>query len=265
MGERVQLSVVVITFNEERNIARCIDSVLPVADEVVVVDSLSTDRTREICLERGVTFIEQPFLGYVEQKNFALDQAANDHVLALDADECLSEPLRDRVSGIKTNWVADGYTMNRFNNYYGKWIRHSAVYPDRKLRLWDRRRGRWGGTNPHDRVEMQDGARVEHLDVDLLHYAYDSIDSHARQANHFSNVAAKAYRDAGRTSNLVKVVLNPTFRFVRDYFLKLGFLDGFYGLTICSINAYMTFLKYAKLRDLQKPSSDVPSTGSEKG
>jgi glycosyltransferase involved in cell wall biosynthesis len=261
MGERVQLSVVVITFNEEKNIGRCIDSVLPVADEVVVIDSLSADRTKEICLERGVTFIEQPFLGYVEQKNFALDRAANDHVLSLDADECLSEPLRDRVAGIKTNWVADGYSMNRFNNYYGKWIRHSAVYPDRKLRLWDRRRGRWGGTNPHDRVEMQNGARVEHLDVDLLHYAYDS----ARQANHFSNVAAQAYLDAGRTSSLLQVLLNPTFRFVRDYFWKLGVLDGFYGLTICSINSYMTFLKYAKLRDLQKPPSGAPPTGSEKG
>jgi glycosyltransferase involved in cell wall biosynthesis len=263
MGERVRISVVVITFNEERNVGRCLDSVVGVADEVVVVDSLSTDRTREICLERGVNLIEQPFLGYVEQKNFALDRAAHDHVLALDADECLSGPLKDRISAIKSNWTADGYSMNRFNNYYGKWIRHSAVYPDRKLRLWDRRKGRWGGTNPHDRVAMQPGATVEHLDVDLLHFAYDSIDSHARQANHFSTVAARAYLDAGRTSTPAKVLLNPTFRFVRDYFWKLGFLDGFYGLTICSINAYMTFLKYAKLLDLQKTSPSNSTTGGK--
>ena len=252
MGEQVRLSVTVITFNEEKNIARCVDSVLPVADEVVVVDSLSTDATKQICLDRGVTFVEQPFLGYVEQKNFALDRATHDHVLALDADECLSDPLRDRIAEIKSDWGADGYSMNRFNNYYGTWIRHSAVYPDRKLRLWDRRKGRWGGTNPHDKVRMEPGASVRHLDVDLLHYAYDSIDSHARQANHFSNVAARAYFDEGRRSNVLKVVLNPTSRFLRDYVWRLGFLDGFEGFMVCSINAYMTFLKYAKLRDLQK-------------
>lgn len=254
MRNEIQLSVTIITLNEETNIGRCLDSVLPVADEVVVVDSLSTDRTKEICLQRDVAFLEQPFLGYIEQKNFALSRAANDHVLALDADECLSEALRDRILEVKANWSGEGFTMNRRNNYYGRWIRHGSVYPDRKLRLWDRRKGSWGGTNPHDKVIMDPGARVTHLGADLLHYAYDSIDSHARQANHFSSLAAQAFFDAGRRSSLVKILTNPTLRFLRDYVVRRGFLDGFYGFVISSIDAYMTFLKYAKLRDLQRSS-----------
>lgn len=257
MGQSVRLSVVIITHNEERNIRRCLDSVRPTADEVLVVDSGSSDRTTEICREQGVRLIEQEFLGYVEQKNFAMEHASYDHILALDADECLSEELQSQVLAVKSGWRGHGYTMNRRNNYYGAWIRRSGMYPDRKLRLWDRRQGRWGGLNPHDKVVMHNGANVGHLPGDLLHFAYDSIASHARQANRFSSIAARAYFDDGRRSSLFRVFANPSVRFLRDYLIRGGFLDGFNGLMVCSLNSYMTFLKYAKLRALQDSSDRV--------
>lgn len=254
MGEPIRLSVVIITHNEERNIGRCLDSVRSTADEVVVVDSGSSDSTVRICRENGARLIEQEFLGYVEQKNFAVEQASYDHVLALDADECLSDELRVEVEAVKGGWRGHAFTMNRRNNYYGAWIRRSGMYPDRKLRLWDRRQGRWGGLNPHDKVVMHNGAEIAHLPGDLLHYAYDSIASHARQANRFSSIAARAYLEAGRSGSLFHVFANPTLRFVRDYVVRGGFLDGFNGLMVCSLNSYMTFLKYAKLRVLQGSS-----------
>jgi len=251
MGQSVRLSVVIITKNEEKNIARCLESVRSAADEIVVVDSVSTDRTAEICRGFDVRLIEQSFLGYVEQKNFAVRNATFDHVLSLDADECLSDELRSAVMAAKADWAGHGFTMNRRNNYYGTWILRSGMYPDRKLRLWDRRRGGWGGLNPHDKVLLDNGAQVGHLDGDLLHYAYDSIAAHAHQANRFSSIAARAYLEAGRRSSLLQVFGNPALRFFRDYFVRGGFLDGFDGFMVCSLNAHMTFMKYAKLRVLQ--------------
>ncbi len=263
MSRNVPISVAVITLNEEKNIARCLDSVVDVADEIVVVDSLSTDRTREIAAERGARVIEQPFLGHIQQKNFAMEQAKHRHVLSLDADECLSPELARQVAEAKQDFQADGYTVNRYNNYYGYWIKGAALYPDRKLRMWDRERGRWDGMNPHDKVHMQPGTDVRQLKGDLLHYAYDSLTSHMDQANKFSSIAARAYHEKGRRGSVAAMALHPTFRFLWDYFPRRGFMDGFPGFMVCAINAYMTFLKYAKLRDLQQRELKERQAGSE--
>ncbi len=252
MGSPISLSVTIITLNEERNIGRCLDSVAPIADEIVVVDSASSDRTQEICRARSVRLIEQEFLGYAQQKNFATDQASYRHILSLDADECLSPDLAKLILEIKHDWTADGYTMNRHNNYYGHWMRHGSLYPDRKLRLWNRDKGRWQGTHVHEKVIMQSGAVVKHLGADLQHYAYDSIEAHVHQANRFSSLAARAYHDLGKGSTLAGLLARPVLRLCRDYFLRRGFLDGFPGFAACVINAHMTFLKYAKQRELQK-------------
>jgi glycosyltransferase involved in cell wall biosynthesis len=256
MGQRVKLSAVIITLNEERNIRRCLRSLRPVADEIVVVDSLSTDRTREICQFWDVRFIEHPFVDYPTQKRFATGQATHRHVLSLDADESLSPRLASCTLEAKADWTADGFTMNRRNNYYGTWFRHSGLYPDRKLRLWDREKGDWQGAYVHEKVIMQPGATVGHLEGDLLHHAYGSIEAHVRQANRFSTLAAMAYRERGKPSNLPRVLLHPAYRFVRDYVVRLGFLDGYHGLLACTVNAYMTFLKYAKLRRLRRRADE---------
>ena len=144
----VKVSAVIITYNEERNIKRCLDSIVGVADEIVVVDSYSTDRTEEICKAYHVKFIQHRFFGHIQQKNWAILQATSPYILSLDADEALSDELRLSILKAKKNWTHDGYYFNRLTNYCGKWIRHTSWYPARKLRLWDSRKGSWGGFNP---------------------------------------------------------------------------------------------------------------------
>jgi glycosyltransferase involved in cell wall biosynthesis len=252
---QVKLSVVIITFNEEKNIARCITAVQSVADEIVVVDSFSTDKTPLICQQLGVRFIQNPFRGHIEQKNWAITQATFPHILSLDADEVPDETLLQSIIQIKQRWEADGYIFNRCNNYCGQWIKHGAWYPDRKLRLWDSRQGSWQGENPHDRYEMKENAIIKYLKGDLLHYSYYSIDEHIAQGNKFSSIAANAAFQKGKKSNLFDIIFRPFWRFFRDYFLKVGFLDGWAGFIIAINTAHSTFLKYIKLRALHKKNT----------
>jgi glycosyltransferase involved in cell wall biosynthesis len=250
----IKLSVVIITFNEEKNIGRCIDSVHEIADDIVVVDSFSTDKTEDICKDKGVRFVSHGFEGHIEQKNWAITQAKYPHVLSLDADEALDEKLRSSINETKVNWHADGYTMNRLTNYCGKWIRHTGWYPDRKLRLWDSRLGRWTGINPHDRYELKNESKILHLQGDILHYSYYSISDHIKQVNYFTEIAANASFAAGKKSSLFKILFSPVFKFIRDYFFKLGFLDGYYGFVISAISSQATFIKYVKLKQLYSNS-----------
>lgn len=249
-----EISVVIITLNEEDKIGRCIDSVKDIADEILVVDSFSTDRTEEICLEKGARFIKNKFGGYIEQKNFAKDMAKYPFILSIDADEALSPELMASIREVKASPGFDGYTMNRLNNYCGRWIKHSGWYPDRKLRLFHREKGHWSGVNPHDRIEMNQGVATGHLRGDLLHYSFDSIASHAHQTNNFSGIGAISYYEKGIKAPLIKVVFAPLIRFFRDYILLRGFMDGADGFIICTISSYGVFLKYAKLRAIWKRS-----------
>lgn len=244
------LSAVIITFNEERNIGRCLDSLVGVADEIVVVDSFSTDRTEEICRAKGARFVQHPFNGHIEQKNYALTQAGFDHVLSLDADEALSDTLRQSILAAKTDWSADGYAMNRLTNYCGQWIYHSGWYPDRKLRLFDRRLARWGGQNPHDKIEMSAGARQIRLKGDLLHYSYYTVEEHYARARKYADIAARAMYARGRRARWWHLILSPAFKWFRNYVLKTGFLDGRAGWTICRISALETKWKYRALREM---------------
>ncbi len=248
----MELSVVIITFNEERNLARCLASVKDVADDIVVLDSFSTDRTEAIAKEHGARFFQHVFAGHIEQKNRAITHAAHPWVLSLDADEALDEKLTRSIARAKMRTDADGFTMNRLTNYCGTWIRHGGWYPDTKLRMWDSRKGRWTGIDPHDRYELEAGARIVHLEGDLLHYSYNSIDDHHRQVDYFTTIAAKSYFDRGKRAPFGKLVLSPVVKFIGDYIFRLGFLDGYQGLVIARISAYATFLKYAKLRQLRR-------------
>ncbi|NVO19509.1 MAG: glycosyltransferase family 2 protein [Bacteroidetes bacterium] len=245
----VKLSVVIITFNEEKQIGRCIDSVLGIADEVIVLDSFSTDTTEIICRQKGAIFHQHEFDGYIEQKNRALSIASFDFILSLDADEVLSDELRSSIGEVKQNPTASGFTMNRLNNYCGKWIRHGGWYPDKKLRLIDRRLGKWEGENPHDKLVISDN-NIKHLTGDLFHYSYHSIHSHVQQSNNFSEISAASMYKKGIKAPLWKLVVNPSIMFIKCYITKAGFLDGYLGYTISRISSHSTFLKYAKLRFL---------------
>jgi glycosyltransferase involved in cell wall biosynthesis len=247
----VKLSVVIITFNEEMNIGRCIASVIDIADDIVVVDSFSTDKTEEICLSMGVRFIKNKFQGHIEQKNWAISQAKFPHILSLDADEALDNDLIQSIINVKQNWQFEGYYMNRLTNYCGKWIWHCGWYPDKKLRLWDARKGSWTGVNPHDKYEMFSGDQVtSHLKGNILHYSYYTREQHYKQVYYFTDILAQSQFKIGKKAPLIMLFVSPIFGFIRNYFLKLGFLDGYAGFTICRISAYATYLKYKKLRAL---------------
>ncbi len=246
----VQISAIIITFNEERNIRRCLQSLEGVADEIVVVDSYSTDGTREICLQFGARFIQHRFIGHIEQKNWAILQAKHPFILSLDADEALSEHLRDSILQVRENWTHDGYYFNRLTNYCGKWIRHTSWYPSRKLRLWDARKGSWGGFNPHDRFYLNKGASRRFLKGDILHYSYYSISEHLEKMNTFSTILARSYFERGRKVYIFSILLHPLWRFMKDFFLKTGFLDGYYGFIVSVNSAHEVFMKYVKLRNI---------------
>lgn len=253
----VQISAVIITYNEEKNIERCLQSLQGIADEIVVLDSISTDRTKDICSRFNVKFIEQPFLGYIEQKNKALEFASYPYVISLDADEALSEILSQSIIKVKENWVSDGYYFNRLTNYCGKWIHHSDWYPDRKLRLFNKQKGAWTGKNPHDQFILQHGSKEAILKGDLYHYSFPSIDHHLDVLQKFTTIMAKEYHQRGKKVNTFTLLFNPFWKFVKSYFIRLGFLDGYYGYVIATISANATFIKYLKLRELYKNYSPV--------
>ncbi len=244
------ISAVVICFNEERHIERCILSLKPVVDEVVVLDSFSTDRTPEICKSLGVTFYQQKFRGYIEQKNDALALATHDWVLSLDGDEALSDALAESIVRVKEDLNHPGYRFNRLNNFCGQWVRHTNYYPDRKLRLFDRRRGRWGGDNPHDMVVMDGGCTVGYLKGDLLHWMCADHAEHLNTINRFSTIAAREAYQNGVSCSAWKVFYKPLWRFFQYFIIKRGFLDGSLGLVVSRHAAFLCFQKYVRLRHL---------------
>jgi glycosyltransferase involved in cell wall biosynthesis len=248
-----KLSVTIITLNEERNIARCLESLKDVADEIVVVDSFSSDRTKEICLFHGVKFIENKWPGYAKQKNFAHQNVSNDLVLSLDADESLSPELYASIKEMKKDPADNLYMFRRLTNYCGKWIRHCGWYPDKKLRIYNRNECHWEG-NVHEELIYPEGKKIVLLDGDCRHYSFYSISEHRKQSDNFTTLAAQKAFEKGERSNLFLILFAPVFKFVQSYFIKLGILDGYYGFIVCRISAHATFMKYVKLRRLWKKS-----------
>lgn len=249
-----QLSAVIITFNEEHNIGRCIDSVKHVADEIIILDSFSTDKTIEIARGKGAIVKQQVFAGYIEQKNAALGLANFHFVLSLDADEALDDRSIQSIKEAKSNFDVKAYTINRCTNYCGRFIRHGSWYPDKKLRLFDKRIARWGGYNPHDKVEMNEPVEVKHLSGDILHYSYHSVSDHVLQNNKFSTLSAESYFKKGKRTTPFNIVVNPAWAFFLSYVLRAGFLDGTSGFIIAVNIAHLSFLKHVKLYQLQKKS-----------
>lgn len=246
------LSATIITFNEEHNIRECIQSLNVVADEIIVVDSHSTDQTREICAEFDqVRCIEQQFLGHIEQKNLAISFTKYDMVISLDADERLSEKLQFRILKEKKNGFPFlAYQMPRLNNYCGKWIRFGGWYPDTKIRVWNKHIGSWGGENPHDKVILKQGTEVRNFKYPILHFSFRTVEEHIQQINKFSTIAANSMYKKGKKVNLSSPAIKSAFRFFRDYVIKLGCLDGAIGFQIAKRNAQAVYLRYQKLLNL---------------
>jgi len=246
------LSVVIITYNEEQNIRRCIESVEKVADEIIVLDSYSTDRTVEIARSLGAIVHSEKFKGYIGQKNYAMQLASHNYILSLDGDEALDSTLITSILEVKKTFTSRSYSINRCTSYCGHFIRHGLWYPDKKIRLFDRRIAQWGGLNPHDKIILQPGFKPQILAGDILHYSYNIPDDLIWQNNRLSSIAAASLYAAGHRSNWFKILFRPTWAFINGYFLRLGFLDGTDGFTIAINTSHQVFLKYSKLYRLQK-------------
>jgi glycosyltransferase involved in cell wall biosynthesis len=244
----MKISATIITLNEQGNIARAIES-LRCADEVMVLDSGSSDQTIEAAAKLGARVVETPWRGYAGQKNFAAEHAAHDWILSIDADEALSEALEAEIWQIKKNGPQfDAYTMPRMARYLGRWILHSGWYPDRKVRLYDRRKAHWVGDFVHESVQV-DG-RIGHLNCNLLHYTCSSLSEHLKTMDRYTTLAAEELVARGRRVQWPDLVLDPLWTFVRTYFFQAGFLDGIEGLTIAFMAAFYNFLKFAKARNM---------------
>jgi glycosyltransferase involved in cell wall biosynthesis len=251
----VSLSVVIITFNEECNIGRCLASVAAVADEIVVLDAGSSDATRRICAACGARVYQQPFRGYGEQKNDAVAKASYDHILSLDADEALTPELAQSVLAAKGRWEGDGFSFNRITSFCGRWVRHGEWYPDRVVRLFDRRQARWSGTL-HEKLQFGSPARVTWLRGLLLHYSYRSVSHYLRKTQLYSGMGATQLLEQGLRPGPYHFYFKPFYRFFRGYVIRRGFLDGRTGYVIARLTAHRLFLQFVKVKRLQQQNNE---------
>jgi glycosyltransferase involved in cell wall biosynthesis len=246
-----KISAVIITFNEERNIERCLHSLKDVVDEIVVLDSFSSDKTEGICKKFSVKFHQRSWEGYSASKNFAGTLTENDFILSVDADEVLSSELRLSILSVKNDLQQKAvYKFNRLTNYCGEWIRHSGWYPDVKIRIFDKNLVRWEG-EIHERLMVPKAFKQIHLKGDLHHYSYYSVREHLKQTVRYSSLSAKELFDRKKKSSFLKLWAGPAIKFIKNYIFHLGFLDGYYGFLICKISAHGAYLKQKKLRKLQ--------------
>jgi len=248
----IKLSVVVMTLNEAENIGRCLDSIQSIADEIVVVDSGSTDATVDIAKSKGAKIIEHVFEGMIEQRQYCITQCNHNHILALDADEWLSNELIVEIENLKINWKANTYSLNRLNSFNGQWIKHGAWYPSFRLRLFEKDAVINTGTNPHEIIAPKTGKTTQKLKGHLFHISDIDIEDRYNTINKYTTQAAKSLLAQGKRPSWWRIIFKPPFRFFTEYVLQLGFLDGFNGFLIAKSSAEYVFLRESKLKALSK-------------
>jgi len=245
------LSVAIITRNAAALLERCLASVA-FAEEIVVVDSGSTDSTVELAARHGARVVRKEWLGFGAQKQFAVDAASHEWVLCVDADECLSSELREAIVAELKSPRGFVYAIPRRNRFLGRWLKHGEGYPDWNVRLFHREHARWGGETVHERIVTQ--SPVLRLRGDLLHDSAETLEKYLDKQNRYTSLQAESLRAAGRRANALQLVLSPLLRFIKFYLLRLGFLDGVPGLVHVTIGCMNSFNKYAKLKALERAS-----------
>jgi glycosyltransferase involved in cell wall biosynthesis len=240
-----KISACIISFNEEKKIEDCLKSLAGIADEIIVVDSNSTDNTVAIAQKYTDRIIHQDFLGFIEQKNFAVQQAENDWVLSLDCDERLSPELQDAITAIKgTIEQADAYRMPRKTFYIYRWLNH-CWYPDLKIRLFNKNTAFWGGTNPHDHIVIS-SSNIVQLAGDIYHYSFDSISDHIQTIDKFTEIGADELIRKQKSFSILSPFTHSSWIFLKLYIFKRGFMDGFAGIVVSVLSAMHVFVKYSK-------------------
>ncbi len=248
----MNLSVTIITHNEAKNIERCLRSVKAITDDVVIIDSFSTDDTTAIAKQLGANVFNHSFNGYGESKNLANEKAKNDWILSIDADEVLDEKLLKSILNLKDKLNnTTVYEFSRLNNYCGKWIRFGAWRSDNKIRIFNKTAVKWNLAEVHENLLIPENFEVQKLQGKLLHYSYATVASHLNKIEKYSTLGAEEAYKKGKQASFIKIYFSPVFRFIRDYILMLGFLDGKYGFIIASLTAKEVYLKYKKLKKLQ--------------
>ena len=242
------LSVIIITYNEERNIGRCLASLTGIADDILVVDSFSTDKTEEICQQNGARFIQRRFDGYSNQKRFATEHAKFDYILSLDADESLSLELKSSIYAEKDKWSKPYYSFNIRNHYCGTAIKHCGWYPDKHVRLFNRSVTNWTQKEVHESIAVNENKDVKHLKGDLLHFTCSTITEHQEKEKKYARMNADILAKKGKNILWITPYIKGAFRFFKTYIIKLGVLDGYYGLIISKTLARSSFYKYSWAR-----------------
>lgn len=247
----MKISAVIITYNEAVNIARCLDAAQQVADEIIIVDSFSKDKTKSICESYNVRFFERKFDGYGEQKNWGNAQATGDFILSLDADEILSEKLIQAILKQKEKPTHQAFRLNRLTNFSGTWVRFAGWYPDKKVRLWHKDAAVWIGKAVHEILEVKEGVKVGQLNGDLLHYSFDSVFDYLNRQNKYAKLSVMEQLKHGKTPSFLSSLFKGFYKFFLLYFLKLGFLHGYHGFVICLNGAGKYLINYAKYRQIE--------------
>ncbi len=248
---KITISVVIITFNEAKNIERSLQSVQSFADEIIVVDSFSTDATKEICDAYKVRFFERKFTGYADQKNWGNDKATSDFIFSLDADEVPSEQLLKSILLIKNKPESNVYRFNRLTNFCGTWIRFAAWYPDKKIRIWRKGAANWFGKEVHEIVQVKQGEKIHHLKGDLLHYSFDSIEDYLLRQNKYAKLSVAEKLKHGKKFKFLPSLIKFFYKFIWLFIIRLGFLHAYHGFIICINGAAKYLINYAKFLELE--------------
>ncbi|WP_205508328.1 glycosyltransferase family 2 protein [Longitalea arenae] len=246
------ITAVIITHNEARNIQRCLASLQTVADEIIVVDSFSTDDTVAICRQHGAIVKQQAWLGFGPQKNLGIQLASHEYILSLDADEALDDELKASIRTAKNQGLQGMYDFTRLNYYYGKFLRHGVEYPDYKIRLFPKSKVRWNDELVHETLLLSPGLSQHRLKGHLLHYTYFTIQEHVAKANKYTNLGAELNFKKGKKVSWGKIIFGPLATFLQAYIFKRGFLDGGHGFIVAAFHAYGAFMKYTKIWQLQQ-------------
>ena len=251
------ISAVIITFNEERNIKNCIESLIPVMDEIIIIDSFSTDLTKEICLTYPVVYMEKSWQGYSDAKNFGNSMAKHEFIFSIDADERLSEDLQNELILLKSQKIKGNYSVNRLTNYCNHWIYYSGWFPDWNTRLFSKEISTWNDEIVHEDLVHSSGIETKKLKGLLHHYSYYSYKQHKEKADNYSLLTAKKYFTQKKKVTFLSPYLSAISRFISMYLWKRGFLDGYSGLMIAKISAQSNIVKYNELLRLYREKRNV--------